>query len=43
MFKKIRVKGRYQMVESIMKFLESMFAGLYELAPVYIHVESDRY
>lgn len=29
------------MVESIMKFLESMFAGFYELAPVYIHVESN--
>jgi len=31
------------MVESIMKFLESMVAGLYELAPVYVCVETDKY
>ena len=31
------------MVESIVKFLESMVAGLYELAPVYVCVESDEY
>jgi len=30
------------MVESIVKFLESLVAGLYELAPVFICVETEK-
>lgn len=31
------------MMEVISKFFEELVAGLYELAPVYICVESDNY
>ncbi len=31
------------MMQSIVEFIESMFAGLYELAPVYITVENKNY